>query len=240
MLIDSGTPTSYFKDVVESSADLVDFVKFGWGTSLVTRDIHLKIDVLQHHGVEYFFGGTLFEKFHLQGKTEEYAAYCRDFGCRHVEISNGTILLPDDEKSRLIGRFAGEFRVFSETGYKDPERSINLRPAKWIEYLKRDLAAGASYVVTEARESGTSGIVRMDGEVRYGLMEEIFDAVDVDRIVFEAPTRPLQTYFIRRLGPSVNLANIPFGEAIGLETLRLGLRSDTLTLFESGQTQEGK
>ncbi|MCY0869405.1 MAG: phosphosulfolactate synthase, partial [Firmicutes bacterium] len=123
----------------------------------------------------------------------------------------------------------------SEVGYKDSERSINLRPARWIEYIREDLAAGARLVITEARETGTAGIVRLDGEVRYGLMEEIFEAIDARHMLYEAPNKSLQTFFIGKLGPEVNLANVPFYDAIALETLRLGLRSDTLLLFEEAR-----
>lgn len=232
ILIDNGVPTRYFTDVIESMSPCIDFVKFGWGTSVVTKDLQAKIACLQDNDVQFFFGGTLFEKFLLQGKVQEYRAYCKHFGCEYVEISNGTVDLTNREKAKYIGEFAQDFHVFSEVGYKDSEQSINLHPAKWVEFIREDLAAGAEKIITEAREGGTSGICRSNGELRFGLMEEIFDAVEIDKMIFEAPNKTLQTYFIRRLGSSVNLANVAFGDAIGLETLRLGLRSDTLSVFE--------
>ena len=232
ILIDNGVPTRYFEDVMESMNDTVDFVKFGWGTSVVTKDIEAKVESVKKNGVGFFFGGTLFEKFYIQGRVDQYRRYLRRFGCRHVEISNGTVALSNREKARFVRDFAEEFTVLSEVGYKDAERSINLHPARWVEYIREDVEAGAWKIITEARESGTSGICRSNGELRFGLMEEIFEAVDSSRIVFEAPTKTLQTYFIQKLGPQVNLANVPFGDAIPLETLRLGLRSDTLLMFE--------
>ncbi len=234
VLIDNGVPTRYFTDVMESMGDAVDFVKFGWGTSVVTKDLERKIESVTGNGVGFFFGGTLFEKFYVQGKIDEYYNYLLRFGCRHVEISNGTVALSNREKAGFIRDFARHFTVLSEVGYKDAEKSINLHPRRWIDFIREDLEAGAWKVITEARESGTSGICRSNGELRFGLMEEIFEAVDVGRMVFEAPGKDLQTYFIHRLGAQVNLANVPFADVIPLETLRLGLRSDTLLLFEEG------
>jgi phosphosulfolactate synthase len=232
VVMDNGVPTQAFVDVIESTGHLIDFVKFGWGTSVVTRDLDRKIACLNGHGVHWFFGGTLFEKFYVQGREDAYMEWLQEKGCRHVEISNGTIGLSNRDKAASIEKFARTFTVLSEVGYKDSERSINLRPARWIEYIREDLAAGARLVITEARETGTAGIVRLDGEVRYGLMEEIFEAVDARHMLFEAPNKSLQTFFIGKVGPEVNLANVPFYDAIALETLRLGLRSDTLLLFE--------
>lgn len=234
ILIDNGVPTRYFTDVMESMGESIDFVKFGWGTSVVTKDLARKIDSVVENGVGFFFGGTLFEKFYVQGKLDEYYNYLTRFGCRHVEISNGTVPLSNHDKAKFIRDFAQHFTVLSEVGYKDEEKSINLHPKRWIDFIREDLDAGAWKVITEARESGTSGICRSNGELRFGLMEEIFEAVDVGQMVFEAPAKDLQTYFIHRLGAQVNLANVPFVDVIPLETLRLGLRSDTLMMFEEG------
>lgn len=232
ILIDNGVPTRYFTDVMESMRDTVDFVKFGWGTSVVTKDLERKIESVKENGIGFFFGGTLFEKFYVQGKVDDYYRYLRKYDCRHVEISNGTVQLTNREKAGFIRDFAPEFTVLSEVGYKDSEKSINLHPARWVEFIREDIEAGAWKIITEARESGNSGICRSNGELRFGLMEEIFEAVTPEQIVFEAPNKTLQTYFIQKIGPHVNLANVPFGDAIPLETLRLGLRSDTLLFFE--------
>jgi phosphosulfolactate synthase len=231
IVLDNGVPSSYFEDMIASNIRLVDLVKFGWGTALVTDQLDRKIAGLRAAGVDFFFGGTLFEKFYSQRKVDAYRDFCLRHGCRYVEISNGTVGLSNRDKARFIAEFAHDFSVISEVGYKDSEKSQQLPPGRWIEYMQEDLAAGAVKVITEARESGTSGICRPDGEVRYGLIEEILgSSIDADDIVFEAPNKTLQTYFIRRLGANVNLANIALADAIPLETLRLGLRSDTLLL----------
>lgn len=236
IVIDSGLPAHYFQDAIESASRYIDLVKFGWGTSLISDQIEQKIACLQRHGIGYFFGGTLFEKFYSQRKTSAYVEYCRRFACRYVEISNGTISLSNEDKAHVITDFARDFTVLSEVGYKNSEASQRLHPARWIEYIQQDLAAGARKVITEARESGTSGICRPDGELRYGLIEEILQSsIDADDLVFEAPNKTLQTHFIRRLGANVNLANVALSDVIPLETLRLGLRSDTLLAFDEGQ-----
>lgn len=228
VLIDTGLPTGAFEDWLKSHAPYVDFVKLGWGTSIVTHELSEKLRCARSLGIEVFFGGTLFEKALSQGRLQNYVDFCETNGCRYVEVSNGTMELTNEEKCRYIRELAPRFTVFSEVGYKDLDRSQNLAPKKWIEYLNADLAAGATHVITEARESGKSGICRADGALRFGLIEEILDSgIDANRIVFEAPNKELQAYFVRRVGPNVNLANIPFSDIVGLETLRLGLRSDT-------------
>lgn len=234
LVIDPGLPVHYFEDVIESARTYIDLVKFGWGTAIVTERLDEKIACLRRNDIGYFFGGTLFEKFYRQRKIGAYVSFCKQYECRYVEISNGTIDLSNEDKARVIADFASEFSVFSEVGYKDSDRSQMLAPSAWITYIKQDLAAGAQKVITEARESGTSGICRPDGELRYGLIEDILSSgIDSNDLIFEAPNKTLQTTFIRRLGSDVNLANIAFSDVIALETLRLGLRSDTLLTFEN-------
>ncbi len=229
MVIDSGLPTRQFTDVVESFAGLIDVIKLGWGTSIVTPDLKYKIDALREANVDHYFGGTLFEKFVAQDRFDEFRRYCDQFHCRHVEVSNGTIPMPNEEKAEYVARLAGEYTVFSEVGYKDQIKSENLRPQLWIDYIRQDLAAGSHMVITEARESGKSGICRPNGELRYGLIEEIAESgLDLNRVLFEAPNKDLQIHLIRRFGTHVNLGNISTSDIIGLETLRLGLRGDTL------------
>ncbi|MFI5272878.1 MAG: phosphosulfolactate synthase [Ktedonobacterales bacterium] len=233
VVLDNGVPLHYFQDVLEGAGSLIDFVKFGWGTSVVSDALDAKIACLREHQVEFFFGGTLFEKFLSQRRVEAYVDYCQRHGCRVVEISNGTIALSNPDKARLIRRFAAEFRVLSEVGYKDDARSARMPAMQWIAAMREDLESGAERVIGEARESGTSGICSPDGSVRDGLIEDILSAgIESNRIIFEAPTKRAQTYFIRRLGANVNLANIALSDVISLETLRLGLRSDTLLAFE--------
>lgn len=232
MVIDPGLPSGQFDDIVSSYGDLIDYVKFGWGTCLATHDILGKTRAARRNGIEFYFGGTLFEKFVMNGRVDEWYKLCSDAGATVVEISNGAIPLPNAEKAEYIRRFADEFTVLSEVGFKDPNRSETLSPARWIEYINQDLDAGAQLVIAEARESGRSGICRPNGELRYGLIEEIAEsAIDTNRLMFEAPTKELQIYLLRRLGPQVNLGNIHTGDVIGLETLRLGLRADTITDF---------
>jgi phosphosulfolactate synthase len=233
MVMDGGVPLGQFTDQVELGAEYIDYVKFGWGTSVVTNCLREKIAVLRAHGIEFYFGGTLFEKYVLQNCFEDYRRYCEEYGATHLEVSNGTIELPNSEKAGYIRKLAPDFTVVSEVGFKDPGRSEMLPPSEWVASIKEDIDAGASIVTLEARESGSSGIVRPNGELRYGLIEDVLSAgIDVDRLLFEAPNTGLQTHMITRIGPNVNLGNVPAQGVIGLETLRLGLRSDTLTTFE--------
>jgi phosphosulfolactate synthase len=233
MVIDGGTPLGLFTDLIELGAEYIDYVKFGWGTSIVTNCLREKISVLDRHGVGYYFGGTLFEKFVIQNRFEDYRRLCEEYACRHVEVSNGTIEMSNSEKAGYIRKMAGDFEVVSEVGFKDSDRSEMLPPSAWVAAINEDLDAGATIVTLEARESGSSGICRPDGELRYGLLEDVLSAgIDVDKLLIEAPNTTLQAHMITRIGPNVNLGNIPAQGVIGLETLRLGLRSDTLTAFE--------
>jgi len=232
MVIDGGIPLTMFADIISSTPELIDFVKFGWGTAIVTSGLQQKIDVLREHGIGFYLGGTLFEKYVMQERFDDYKRFCVELGCEHVEVSNGTVTMSNAEKASYIRKLAGDFTVVSEVGFKDPDRSEQLPPSKWIEYINEDLAAGATMVTLEARESGKSGICRPDGALRFGLIEDVLSAgIGQDQLLFEAPTTTLQTYFITRLGTDVNLGNVPASAVIGLETLRLGLRADTLTHF---------
>jgi phosphosulfolactate synthase len=234
MVIDNGLPTGWFADAVASSAAYIDIVKFGWGTCMVTEDLDRKIGVLADHDVRFCFGGTLFEKFVIQGRFDAFLKFCRHWNCDLVEVSNGTIPLSNAEKADYIRRCADEFPVSSEVGFKDQARAELMSAAQWVDCIAEDLAAGATLVVTEARESGKSGICRPDGRLRAGLVETILaGGADADRLLFEAPTKDLQTQFITLLGPNVNVGNVSLGDVIALETLRLGLRGDTLLHFEA-------
>jgi phosphosulfolactate synthase len=237
MMIDGGMPTRYFSDLVASTSEYLDFVKFGWGTAVVTNDLKRKVDILRYHGVDHYFGGTLFEKHVLQGRLDDFRTLCHEFSCHYVEVSNGTIDLSNTEKAAYIGKLSDEFRVISEVGFKDADRAGELPPARWVECIEEDLDAHACLVTLESRESGRAGICRPDGELRHELIDELLSHRSLEgRLLFEAPTPKLQAYFIRRLGPDVNLGNIAAAEVMGLETLRLGLRSDTLTCFEPVRT----
>jgi phosphosulfolactate synthase len=216
MVIDTGIPLAAFTDMIEFSADYIDYVKFGWGTAVVTSSLRQKIDVLSAHDVRFYFGGTLFEKYVLQDRFDDFRRLCLDYGASHVEVSNGTIAMSNHEKASYIRKLAGDFEIVSEVGFKDQQRSELLPPSAWIEYINEDLEAGAGLVTLEARESGKSGICRPGKE----------------RLLFEAPSTELQAHFITRIGSDVNLGNIPASAVISVETLRLGLRGDTLATFE--------
>ena len=236
-MIDNGVPTRYFKDVIESNASLIDFVKFGWCTALVTEDLEEKIDCLVKNNVEYYFGGTLFEKALSQNKLDAFYQFLKNFNCRFMEVSDGTLTISSNDKARHIGNFAKEFCVFSEVGKKDIDEADNMPISRWIDEIHSDLAAGASKVILESRESGKSGICDADGNLRPDLVASItksrFRAADA---LWEAPNKMLQTSLISTIGPNVNLANIAFGDIVGLETLRLGIRSDTFNLFNATGT----
>lgn len=237
ILIDNGVPVSFFIDTIESAGVYIDFVKFGWGTSLITRQLDEKIECLQRNDVDFFFGGTLFEKFLSQHKVDNYYDYCKKYNCRYIEISNGTLDISNKKKARYISEFSKEFHVFSEIGHKDSSISNRMDSTEWIDFIYEDLEAGAVKVITEARESGTSGICDKDGDIRCDIFQCILSSgIDVNRLIFEAPNKNLQSYFIKNVGSNVNLANIPFHDPIALETLRLGLRSDTFSFFSLGGT----
>ena len=233
MMIDGGLPIGYFEDLVASACEYLDFVKFGWGTALVTDGLHRKVDVLRSHGVDHYFGGTLFEKHLLQGRLTEFRSLCHEFHCHYIEVSNGTVDLSNTEKAAHIRAFSDEFRVISEVGFKDSGRADELPPDRWIECVEEDLAAHACLVTLESRESGRAGICRPDGGLRVELVEELLAQPSFDgHLLFEAPSTAVQAYLVKRVGPDVNLGNVAATEVLGLETLRLGLRSDTLTCFE--------
>ncbi len=232
MVVDGGLPLGALRDIVASAGEYLDFVKFGWGTALVSRELGAKIELLRASDIGFYFGGTLFEKHVLQGRFDDYRALCHEWSCRFVEVSNGTIELSNLEKTGYVRKLTEEFTVISEVGFKDADRSDRLMPRRWIEYVEDDLDAGALLVTLEAREGGTSGICHADGQLRVGLVEEIVSELSVDHLMFEAPTTELQAHMVRRVGPDVNLGNVPPGGVLALETLRLGLRADTLTDFE--------
>lgn len=238
MVIDGGVPLGTLRDIVSSAGEYLDFVKFGWGTALVSAELGGKMDLLRANDVGFYFGGTLFEKHVLQGRFDDFRALCHQWSCRYVEVSNGTIDLSNSEKAGYVRKLADEFDVISEVGFKDAQRSDRLSPSRWIEYAEEDLAAGARLVTMEARESASSGICHADGQLRVGLIEELVGRLPVDRVLFEAPSMSLQAHMVRRVGPNVNVGNVAPGGVLALETLRLGLRADTLDAFED-DTFEG-
>jgi phosphosulfolactate synthase len=223
-VIDKGLGPRGWEDVLETSGDFIDIVKLGWGTAYVTPNLREKLDVLREKPV--VIGGTFFEAVVVQDKLEEYKRWLHELGLTHVEISDGVIDLPRERKLELIGEFARDFTVLSEVGSKDSEAVF--APYEWVRWIKEELAAGAWKVITEGREGGTAGIYRPTGEMRTGLVDEIVHEIDLGSLLFEAPSKASQAWFIKQFGPGVNLGNIPPEEVIPLETLRRGLRGDTL------------
>ena len=225
-VLDRGLSLAEVDGLVEVAGDAVDFVKLGWGTALATGNLDAKLARYREHGIPVVCGGTLTELAIAQNRVEEMVGWLRELGLEHVEVSDGTIVLDHDRKLELIDRLARDFTVFSEVGSKDAERIM--APYRWVEQITSELEAGAWKVIAEARESGTVGLYRHDGEVRMGLVDEIAHEVDPARLLFEAPQKEQQVWFLKRFGPNVNLGNIPPADVLSLETLRLGLRSDTM------------
>lgn len=225
-VLDRGLSVVEVDGLMEVAGGSVDLVKLGWGTALATSNLRPKLRRYREHGVPVVLGGTLTELAIEQGRVDGLVGWLRELELAHVEVSDGTISLPHPEKLALIERLAGEFTVLSEVGSKDA--SEVMAPYRWVELIEAELAAGAWKVIAEARESGTAGIYRADGEVRMGLIDEIAHAVDPERMLFEAPRKEQQVWFLRRFGADANLGNIAPADVLSLETLRLGLRSDTV------------
>jgi phosphosulfolactate synthase len=227
-VLDRGLSVAEVDGLVEVAGDAVDVVKLGWGTAVATGNLQQKLARYREHGIPVVLGGTLTEVAIAQGRIEGLISWLRELGLEHVEVSDGTLALAREDKLALIERLAQEFTVLSEVGSKDA--ATIMAPYRWVEQIEQDLAAGAWKVIAEARESGTAGIYRPDGEVRMGLVDEIAHEVDPNQIVWEAPLKEQQVFFLKRFGPEANLGNIAPGEVLSLETLRLGLRSDTAEL----------
>jgi phosphosulfolactate synthase len=223
-VLDKGIGPRAWEDVLETAGDYIDIVKLGWGTAYVTANLRRKLEILREKPV--VIGGTFFEVVYVKGSLDEYKRWLTDLGLTHVEISDGTVDIPRERKLELIADFARDFTVLSEVGSKDSD--VVFAPYQWVQWLREEKDAGAWKVITEAREGGSSGIFRKDGDMRTGLIEEIAHELAVDDIVWEAPTKTSQAWFIKHFGPAVNLGNIPPDEVIPLETLRLGIRGDTL------------
>jgi phosphosulfolactate synthase len=224
-VLDRGLSVAEVDGLVEVAGGAVDLVKLGWGTALATENLQAKLERYRAHDLPVVLGGTLTEMAIAQDRVEPLVEWLHELGLRHVEVSDGTITLEHERKLELIERFSREFTVLSEVGSKDA--AVIMAPYRWVELIERELAAGAWKVIAEARESGTAGIYRPDGEVRMGLIDEIVHAVEPDRLLFEAPQTEQQVWFLRRFGAEANLGNIPPADVLSLETLRLGLRSDT-------------
>src|SRR5437870_13037178 len=223
-VLDKGLGPRAWEDVLETAGDYIDIIKLGWGTAWVTGNLERKLAVLRDKPV--VIGGTFFEVVFARDKLDEYKRWLTKHSLTHVEISDGTVEIPRDRKLELIADFARDFTVLSEVGSKDS--SVEYSAQQWVQWLQEELDAGAWKVITEAREGGTSGIFDSSGGMRTELIGEIAMAVGPANVIFEAPSKAAQVWFIKQFGPSVNLGNIPPDEVIPLATLRLGLRGDTL------------
>ena len=228
-MLDKGLAPRQVEDLLDVAAEYIDVAKLGWGTAAVTPGLQRKIDLYRAADVPVYFGGTLFEAFYLRGRLDAYRRLLERFGIEHLEVSDGSVLMPHEHKLECIAEFAEAYTVLSEVGSKDKDKIMP--PYKWVQQIQSELEAGSWKVICESRETGTAGLFRPNGEIRSGLVDEIVDLVEQDRVLFEAPLKAQQVWLIRHLGPNVNLGNIAPEEVIPLETLRLGLRGDTLFEF---------
>jgi phosphosulfolactate synthase len=225
-VMDSGLPVSVVRGLLETAAEYIDIVKLGWGTSLVTKALDEKLALYATHSIPVVCGGTLFEAAYAKDMVDPYKRWLSHHGITHAEIADGVVAIPREVKLGLIADFALDFTVMSEVGSKDADALV--APYQWVRWMTEELEAGAWKVIAEGREDGSAGLFRRGGEIRSGLVDEIAHDLDVGRVIFDAPSKSAQSWFIRRFGSDVNLGNIAAAEVIGLETLRLGLRADTL------------
>jgi len=229
MAMDKGLSVRETEDFLSVAGNYVDIVKLGWATAYVTPNLNEKLRVYRDAGIPVYFGGTLFEAFLIRDQLSDYERLLEKHKITHIEVSDGSIDLHEDEKMKHIAHFAKNYTVLSEVGSKDASKE--LAPYIWVEKMQQELAAGSWKVITEAREGGNVGVFQASGEVRSGLIDEILNFVPKEKILWEAPKKEQQVFFIQSLGNDVNLGNISPNEVIPLETLRLGLRGDTFHLF---------
>lgn len=234
MVMDKGLSVTEAQNFLSVAHPHIDIVKLGFGTSFVTPNLEEKLEVYRSYDIPVYFGGTLFEAFLIRNQFDDYLAVCKQFGIQYMEVSDGSVTIPHSEKCGYIEQMTKHGIVLSEVGSKDAAHIIP--PYKWIELMKAELSAGATYVIAEAREGGTVGIYRGSGEVREGLVQEILTQISGEKIIWEAPQKEQQLYFIELLGCNVNLGNIAPTEVLPLETMRIGLRGDTFHLFLNKET----
>lgn len=236
LVLDKGFSVRQAEDFCEAASVYTDIVKLGWGTSYVTQNLEEKLNVYADAGLPVYFGGTLFEAYVLRDQLDDYLELLNRFNISYAEVSNGTIWLSDQRKLEIIKMMSREVTVLSEIGSKNPDDIIP--PYKWVSMINKELEAGSWKVICEARESGTVGVFRPNGEIRSGLIDEIADQIPIEHLIFETPQKDQQVWFIKKFGSNVNLGNIQPAEVIPLETLRLGLRGDTLFDFYSLNDEE--
>lgn len=229
MVMDKGLSMEEVKNFISVAGPHTDLVKLGFGTSMVTPNLKEKLKLYADAGIPVYLGGTLFEAFLIRNAFQEYLAMIKDFQLNYVEVSDGSITIPHSEKCGYIEKISKVSKVLSEVGSKDAAHIIP--PYKWIELMKAELEAGSEYVIAEAREAGNVGIYRSSGEVREGLVQEILTQIPQDKIIWEAPQKAQQVYFLELCGCNVNLGNIAPYEVIALEATRIGLRGDTFNFY---------
>jgi phosphosulfolactate synthase len=228
-VIDTGLCTAEVDGMLCQAAAHIDTVRLGWGSAYVTADLDAKLTAYRTHEVPVMLGGTLTELAWLHGRVDELCGWIDELGIDRVEVSSGVVAIPPADKTALIERLAGRYTVYAEVGEKAPDALM--APYRWVQLIREALEAGAEMVVCEGRATGTAGLYRPDGEARTGLIDEIVHEVDRRKLVFEAPRKHQQVWLIERYGGDVNLGNVPPAEVLSLETLRLGLRADTLERF---------
>jgi len=229
MMMDKGLSMREVEDFLEVASPYTDIVKLGWATSFVVPNLKRKLAIYKEAGIPVYLGGTLFEAFIIRNQFDDYRRLLDSFGLEYAEVSDGSIDLNHDRKCEFIKELSKSVKVLSEVGSKDAEKIIP--PYKWISQMQSELDAGAMKVIGEAREGGNVGLFRSTGEVRSGLVEEILTKIPSERIIWEAPQKAQQVWFIKLLGANVNLGNIAPNEVVSLETIRLGLRGDTFSHF---------
>jgi phosphosulfolactate synthase len=237
MVNDKGLSLQDTKNFLSASAPHVDFVKLAFGTAYVTPNLDEKIKIYQSHNIPVFFGGLLFEAFLIRNQFDDYVETIKKYGITYIEVSDGSLDIPHAEKCGYIEKLAKLGTVLSEVGSKDKDRAHITPPYKWIELMKAELEAGAEYVIAEARESGTVGLYRDSGEVREGLVQEILTQIPGEKIIWEAPLKSQQLYFLELTGCNANLGNIAPGEIISLEAMRIGLRGDSFHFYLDGEEE---
>ena len=231
MVNDKGLSVMEARNLVSGAFPHVDLVKLAFGTPLVTADLHEKIKVYQDAGIPVYFGGLLFEAFVIRNQFDDFVRLLKEYNISYVEVSDGSIDIPHVEKCGYIEKLSQFGVVLSEIGSKDKDREHITPPYQWIRLMQSELEAGSSYVIAEARETGTVGLYRNSGEVREGLVQEILTKVPAEKIIWEAPQKDQQLYFLTLIGANANLGNINPSEVIALEAMRIGLRGDTFDLF---------
>lgn len=229
MAMDKGLSLREVEDFISVCGNYVDIVKLGWATSYVTPNLKEKLQLYRDAGIPTYFGGTLFEAFVIRGQFEDYRRVLDEYQMTFAEVSDGSITLEHGKKCEYINKLAEQVTVLSEVGSKDAE--VIIPPYQWIKLMQEELSAGAWKVIGEAREGGNVGLFRATGEVRSGLVQEILTKIPFEKIIWEAPQKSQQVWFIKLLGANVNLGNIAPNEVIPLETIRLGLRGDTFDHF---------